>query len=73
MICGGGGFTRGGLTRGVWAEVEWFEQWMKDEQQWIAKLILGERHLGYEGSVNQEVLFLYYQNVHLFQEMKVKT
>ena len=38
-----------------------------------AELILDERHLNCEGNVNQEVLFLYYQDVHLFSGMIVKT
>ena len=58
--------------------MKWFEQWMKDEQKWmeqrqIAEMILDERHLDYEENVNQEVLFPCYQDVHLFQEMKVKS
>ena len=47
------------------------QMWM--EQKYIAELILDERHLDCEGNVNQVVLFLYYQDVHLFQGMKVKT
>ena len=66
------------LQEGQWAEVEWSEQWMQGEKKWMdqeqtAELILDEGHLSCEENENQEVLFLYYQEVHLFQEMIVKT
>ena len=40
--------------------MEWFGQWMYEEQMWmdqeqIAELILDERHLNCEGNVNQVV------------------
>ena len=40
------------------------------DQEYIAELILDERHLSCEENVNQEMLFLCYQDVHLFQESK---